>query len=63
MTSDWISIKERLPEDGQMVATYDQFGYGLSRFSEGGFEYARYFTRPKIAWWYPLPEPPKEEAD
>ena len=62
--SEWISVKDRLPEDDLLVLITD----GLSL---GDYEIARwngsYWTRK--AWplgyepthWMPLPEPPKAD--
>lgn len=72
----WISVKDRLPEDGEDVLIwYEYFRY---------FPYNRMYTTHDIAYqyngywedaggslgpkarvfaWMPLPEPPKEDAD
>ena len=65
--AEWISVEERLPEDGENVLAID---------SEGKTEVCFYETEHKgvfqmcgglckifnITHWMPLPEPPKEEA-
>ena len=57
---DWISVKERLPEDGKRVLTYsERFGVEI------GAHRSYWATIPLIVsfeptHWMPLPEPPKE---
>lgn len=70
-TSDWISVKERLPEyDGTYIVTsergavYCNHFYGRRVFSD---KYTRepHFSlrgKVKITHWMPPPEPPKEEG-
>lgn len=57
----WISVKDRLPEEGQYVLIYSNYvsGYGIrisqyfhNRFSMGNTD---------TTHWMPLPEPPKGE--
>lgn len=71
--SEWISVKDRLPEDGQKVLA---FGGGERRyycvakffkhFNDGGDFWhlgakdRKYSPGYKITHWMPLPEPPKE---
>ena len=52
--AEWISVKERLPEDGKYVLAYsadDDFMKVEARHHFGVFQ---------ITHWMPLPEPPKE---
>ena len=62
--SEWISVKERLPEPGERVLyCYRGFvgeGY-LTR--SGEWERAGIWTRYYPSHWMPLPEPPKEVDD
>lgn len=66
--SEWISVKDRMPEEDTPVLTLDKFGHirdrELKRFHYG--EMPALF-RPDglapgrdITHWMPLPEPPKE---
>lgn len=51
----WISVKERLPEDGKYVLAYsadDDYMTVEARHKFDAFQ---------ITHWMPLPEPPKEE--
>lgn len=59
---EWISVEERLPEEGSCVLAYSEFGIGYSicvkyyrhkRFWNDGGE--------SVTHWMPLPEPPKGE--
>ena len=66
--SPWISVKDRLPEESQLVLVFNQedyladlyawFGdcYGVNFFSDV-FKYDGDF---KVTHWMPLSEPPKE---
>jgi hypothetical protein len=58
--SDWISVKEGLPEDGTRVLTYsEKFGVCIA------VHHFRWATDPLVlschpTHWMPLPDPPKE---
>lgn len=60
---DWISVKDRLPENSRSVLIYTKDG-GIaegSYSSEGGWVQFRWNVKnPKVIYWMPLPEPPKE---
>lgn len=71
--TDWISVKDRLPDFGTKVLTYSKFGHISDRilnkhvnangaellfFSPDGMQPGRDITH-----WMPLPEPPKEGND
>lgn len=59
----WISVKERLPENGQLVWTYSddkQSSYGMM-LRHGVWEVIRDGCElVEVTHWMPLPEPPKE---
>lgn len=64
--SEWISVKDRLPEDRVPVLTYGrkgsigiEFVTDCSRTGHGIYFYARCGDY-KPTHWMPLPEPPKE---
>ena len=65
----WISVKERLPEEGKLVLTYGPDGIidVLTRYkaSKNSWKWGRdgeFITLVfDITHWMPLPEPPKEE--
>ena len=54
--NEWISVKERLPETGTVLATDGAvvITAPASSVTEDG---------PAITHWMPLPEPPEEEKD
>lgn len=60
----WISVKERLPEDGQRVVGIAENGMtGIMDYKNDGTPFAArifgvYFSN--ITHWLPMPEPPKE---
>lgn len=66
--SEWISVKERLPEEGEVILTRDKYGHLRDRtlkrvgkmmlFTPDGMEPIRHITH-----WMPLPEPPKGESN
>ena len=68
---EWISVKDRLPEDGWRILLYGNFEdeYGNERIGVylggkywsicGGTSYKPCNTQP--IWWMPLPEPPESE--
>lgn len=59
--SGWISVDERLPEDGSPVVVYLQSGgITIARYDMawGRFRTSGSIT---ITHWMPLPEPPKGE--
>lgn len=62
----WISVKKRLPEDGQKIiaAFRDSGGWIVdqARYGNGEFDFASwaYVWDDNITHWMPLPEPPKE---
>ena len=71
---NWISVKERLPEDERSVLAYYGFDHGDGNLNVRFIGTSSYFCfDPNPHWqhadrnlvvthWMPLPEPPKEEA-
>lgn len=72
--SEWISVKDRLPEDDREVLAYYGFdngdGYCGIRFP-GVLTYLAFDTQPhwqhessglRVTHWMPLPEPPEGEG-
>ena len=71
----WISIKDRLPENGEYVLCwYEYFRYGdfNAMFAAYGIGYCynghwggevANGTKARVLAWMPLPEPPKGEAE
>ena len=68
--SEWISVKDRLPEFGENVLTYSPEEkvspkYCNAYIGENGEWIERsFFERPlgKVTHWMPLPEPPEVES-
>jgi hypothetical protein len=62
--SDWISVKDRLPDNATDVFVCTRGGYRSVRW----WNESRHGWRPEleegleVTHWQPLPEPPKEEA-
>ncbi len=60
----WISVEDRLPENGVWVMAYQDCGWiGVSQIEEDGWHW---YTQDLVklsdpTHWMPLPEPPKEE--
>lgn len=56
----WISIEERLPDNGETVLTVDNEGYMIvaSWYELGGWFLPVCRANP-VTHWMPLPEPPK----
>lgn len=71
--SDWISVKDKLPEDERNVLVYYGFDHGdgeLGMRFIGVLTYFAFDPQPhfqhastglKVTHWMPLPEPPKED--
>jgi hypothetical protein len=67
--SQWISVSERLPEDGQTVVVYDpdntilkvwpaQWDAENQAFTAGSHKSAGWFEKDEVTHWMPLPKPP-----
>lgn len=72
----WISVKDRLPEDGENVLIwYEYYRYGSYNRMYTTYEIAYQFNghwsgagdslgqKARVFAWMPLPEPPKGEND
>lgn len=68
----WISVDDRLPADGQMVAVYDpehailkvwpaQWDEKYQCFTAGSHGSAGWFERNEVTHWMPLPTAPNGE--
>ncbi len=65
LVQQWISVKDRLPENGKKVLVYckeNKNDYEIGAYSD---TYMGFFVRQtwyeNITHWMPLPEPPKGE--
>lgn len=68
--SEWISVKDRLPEVGEKVLVVDTFGVDVYIFVTDTCKYPKWigdfnlvYPFEYIKHWMPLPEPPGEEGD
>lgn len=62
--SNWISVKDRLPENGQYVIVWDH-GYAsdfvtMARFESNKFWNDAFDRKSNVSHWMPLPETPNE---
>lgn len=69
LTAEWISVKERLPEQNQRVLVCGVRGgvqicrYWENRDYGGGLQFMFFTNKQKsitVTHWMPLPEPPEE---
>ena len=67
--SEWISVKERLPESDGKYLIYYYGGYDIAKFKNGKFYVLELDLFNSLEWrheeavthWVPLPEPPIAE--
>lgn len=65
-TNEWISVDEKLPENGQVVLFYQKDGFiycaeyfaGNALMSPGWFIDNDSWDAKEVTHWMPLPEPP-----
>jgi len=68
----WISVKDRLPKDGEDVLVSYKHGRGDMRIAMSAYHHGKsnnyfdegcccnWFDSCKVLYWMPLPEPPKD---
>lgn len=59
---NWISVKDRMPEDGETVLVADKKGHiALTRRENGYFDFGWNIDTAimKVEYWCSPPEPPK----
>ena len=56
--TEWISVKDRLPDDGTKVLLYLDYGMIEASWYDSSY-YMPFWNR--VTHWMPLPEPPKED--
>lgn len=67
INNPWVSVEERLPEDGDMCLAYVDGEILLCSFlsdeEEGQFDVEGYrvtYDKEMVSYWMPIPEIPKE---
>jgi hypothetical protein len=63
---EWISVKDRLPDEYRLVLCRWTRGigasYGFARYNhDNGVWYVSNEGMPEVTHWMPLPQPPKGE--
>ena len=62
---EWISVKDRLPEEGDIVLCYMEFGeQRIAQWDESENCWAGQlidYHKEQVTHWMPLPQPPKGE--
>lgn len=58
----WISVEDRLPEDGVDVLTRRAVGMSVEAHCGWGWTEDGYHTKWRVTHWMPLPEPPEVEG-
>ena len=66
---NWISVEDRLPEEGRFVLVYVQVGAHSYFYAINFIHQGRWYNKVRHKWgvktnpihWMPLPEPPKEK--
>lgn len=63
--SEWISVKDRLPEDGETVLTFKNGITEVQVYEKKRNGWIRgnwFWSMATVSHWMPLPEPPEEGA-
>lgn len=62
MINNWISVKDKLPEDDEYVLIYHNGSKAIkiSWYSSFNEKWMMDYNNIHITHWQPLPEPPKE---
>jgi hypothetical protein len=61
--NEWISVKDRLPEDGDVVVTYSVPNRRISHCECLKSYVTQYGNYAEITHWMPLPAPPNEKEN
>jgi len=54
--TNWISVKDQLPEDNEQYLVYCKYGVYMDHFLPS----QKSFVNDHVSHWMPIPEPPKE---
>jgi len=60
MKNEWISVKEKLPPEEELVLLLDCGEVELGFLANGEFLARRSDTYTRVTHWMPLPEDPRE---
>lgn len=64
---DWISVKDRLPEEGKEVLCFVQESFHPYHVATYDPEHKKFYNKyayvVRTTHWQPLPPPPKEAPD
>ena len=62
--SEWISVKDRLPDEGEAVLVFSSYWCSnsfVATLIRGEWKASSILSRPDlVTHWMPLPEPPEE---
>ena len=64
--TEWVSVKDRMPEDGETVLTYKDGIVEIQEFDKrrkGWLSKGWFWSMATVSHWMPLPELPKEEDE
>ncbi len=57
--NEWISVKDRLPEEGKYYLIYDDFRIWFAHYRGKVFQDKLNYYK-EVTHWMPLPDPPRE---